>query len=903
MSAANQLSDEKLIQFFYANWKLSQQDFCKSYGEDPQALARFLNRQPDQSSERVRTSLKKYWEKYQMSFTDHLDEDESGGGGSGSGSGGVDQQQQQQQYTAPSTPGGGKRSLRNLLQNYYGPGIGDGSDGNGGSGVLSNDPLDIDSPSFDLKAYFENTIKKSTLQQLVAKDNDMVSEIRTLDGDMKTLVYDNYTKFINATDIIKKMKNNVENMEEGMQLLSKNMELITTCSDKINSTLSVRREKIDQLSGLHKLLQKLQYLTALPSRLNHCVEMQAYSQAVKYYNSNNGILKQYSHIPSFQNIQTECDNIINQMKLKLHEKITNIETQQTEVAEAAEMLLELLDPIDTVRSAYLQGRKQHTFALLKHIEKKEFTDVVECIKELNKIFLSEFSYNHESYTSLFVNRFDGVHSSKKEMMVSKQHLEEFSKDLFNRYLAVAKLKLAIFKSPDEKIKGLEVLCIDVAKIQKQLADISSVDDIINSTVYDQIAYYFDNLQKTIKEHISTMNATLINKSSAILEGNSLAELSEKTAKEIVSDILQLFKNLRPFFLPTETSFLTRHFSTIFTKIQVNLQNFFLFLNIHFLDYLDIIIKTSNKEQYGSRFLLALASVCLYLESKGINQVVQSMNEFINTVKQGMHSSAAAHHDIFSINTPDLAKRLKEAAQRILTVYTKMQSKSIEKILRVGLDSTPNWLALKEPRDVRQVNDILLDELQKIGAEIGKLLPVTNQQLTTPTMSRVGGGHSRSMSGSGNSNVSVNNNNSDAMRRNQSNANLPSNSNNLFDKRFDIYAPVDFYVNSILVGIVKLSLKSYIECLRTKTFGTNGYHQIQVDLRFLKLYFTDMFGTQQSIDSLIQEADNTVADRCSSVDPIPLEDSIMKMLCENKLKSRKEEERNKSTMINMISVDN
>jgi vacuolar protein sorting-associated protein 51 len=103
---------------------------------------------------------------------------------------------------------------------------------------------------------------------------------------MKTLVYENYNKFISATDTIRKvcftsccyvafvvhqtcsdiqysskqMKRNVENMEAEMAHLSKNMDKITECSDRIYSTLSPRRDKIEQLSGVHRLLQKVCYL-------------------------------------------------------------------------------------------------------------------------------------------------------------------------------------------------------------------------------------------------------------------------------------------------------------------------------------------------------------------------------------------------------------------------------------------------------------------------------------------------------------------------------------------------------------------------------------------------------------------------------------------------------------------
>lgn len=36
-------------------------------------------------------------------------------------------------------------------------------------------------------------------------ENDVVKEIRSLDSEMQTLVYENYNKFISATDTIRKV--------------------------------------------------------------------------------------------------------------------------------------------------------------------------------------------------------------------------------------------------------------------------------------------------------------------------------------------------------------------------------------------------------------------------------------------------------------------------------------------------------------------------------------------------------------------------------------------------------------------------------------------------------------------------------------------------------------------------
>ena len=40
---------------------------------------------------------------------------------------------------------------------------------------------------------------------------------QALDGDMQMLVYENYNKFISATETIKRMKNNVDAMDSDME--------------------------------------------------------------------------------------------------------------------------------------------------------------------------------------------------------------------------------------------------------------------------------------------------------------------------------------------------------------------------------------------------------------------------------------------------------------------------------------------------------------------------------------------------------------------------------------------------------------------------------------------------------------------------------------------------------------
>ena len=48
-------------------------------------------------------------------------------------------------------------------------------------------------------------LEREGLEGVLKVENELVGEIRGLDGDRKALVYDNYSKLISATDTIKKV--------------------------------------------------------------------------------------------------------------------------------------------------------------------------------------------------------------------------------------------------------------------------------------------------------------------------------------------------------------------------------------------------------------------------------------------------------------------------------------------------------------------------------------------------------------------------------------------------------------------------------------------------------------------------------------------------------------------------
>ena len=145
--------------------------------------------------------------------------------------------------------------IRDLLKDYYDA----EEDGRGSlhTQQSSVDPCDIDGASFDVEQYMEEAMQGERMKQMLEKTSNIRGEVKQLDNDMQMLVYENYTKFIKATDTIGRMRDDVDGMEDEMQSLAATITKISEGSNRINTNLSEHRAKIDKLTGVRRLVGRV----------------------------------------------------------------------------------------------------------------------------------------------------------------------------------------------------------------------------------------------------------------------------------------------------------------------------------------------------------------------------------------------------------------------------------------------------------------------------------------------------------------------------------------------------------------------------------------------------------------------------------------------------------------------
>jgi hypothetical protein len=67
------------------------------------------------------------------------------------------------------------------------------------------DPLDIDSEDYHAQVALNLSVKELGLVELLNNHNNLMADIKELDGNVKSLIYQNYAKFLTAKSVIIKV--------------------------------------------------------------------------------------------------------------------------------------------------------------------------------------------------------------------------------------------------------------------------------------------------------------------------------------------------------------------------------------------------------------------------------------------------------------------------------------------------------------------------------------------------------------------------------------------------------------------------------------------------------------------------------------------------------------------------
>ncbi|ELK24357.1 Protein fat-free like protein [Myotis davidii] len=701
-----------------------------------------------------------------------------------------------------------------MLKLYYGLSEGEAAGRPPGSDPL--DPTDLNGAHFDPEVYLDKLRRECPLAQLMDSETDMVRQIRALDSDMQTLVYENYNKFISATDTIRKMKNDFRKMEDEMDRLATNMAVITDFSARISATLQDRHERITKLAGVHALLRKLQFLFELPSRLTKCVELGAYGQAVRYQGRARAVLQQYQHLPSFRAIQDDCQVITARLAQQLRQRFREGGSGAPEQAECVELLLALGEPAEELCEEFLAHARGRLEEELKSLEAElgpspPAPDVLEFTDRGGSGFVGGLCQVATAYQELFAAQ--GPAGAEK--------LAAFAQELGGCYFALVERRLAQEQGgSDNSLLGLRAAFLGCLTDVRQALAAPRLAGKEGPGLAELLA----NVASSILSHIKA----------------SLAAVHLFTAKEVS------FSN-KPYFRGEFCSQGVRE-GLIVGFIRSMCQTAQSFCD-------------SPGEKGGATppaLLLLLSRLCLDYETATISYILTLTDEQFLVQDQS---------PVTPVST--LCAEARETARRLLTHYVKVQGLVISQMLRKSVE-TRDWLSTLEPRNVRAVMKRVVEDTTAIDVQVGLLYEEgvrkaqssdsSKRTFSVYSSSRQQGRYAPSYTPSA-----------------PMDTNLLSNIQKLFSERIDVFSPVEFNKVSVLTGIIKISLKTLLECVRLRTFGRFGLQQVQVDCHFLQLYLWRFVADEELVHLLLDEVVASAALRCP--DPVPMEPSVVEVICE------------------------
>ncbi|XP_023319685.1 vacuolar protein sorting-associated protein 51 homolog [Eurytemora carolleeae] len=726
---------------------------------------------------------------------------------------------------------------------------------------IQTNPLDINGPGFDPDLFVNKLVKEASLSQLMNQEKEIVSQIKGLDSDMQTLVYENYNKFIAATETIRKMRVDFKSMEEEMDQLAGSMSSITNFSSQISDKLRTRRQDVAQLSATHTTLQKLQFVLELPDKLKECLKEEQYRKAVQYWVKASAALEHYRDMPSFSGIQEDCEEIVALMNHDLQLRLKNPECTGEQLSEAVQLLQQLGSPADSLVDSYLAHEAVKLTSSLAELENQitmitnpelskvsESVVVMDCLEfvdHASNIFLAELSSTISAFNAVFTDYPEG--SNQQLMSWIQEYLDQYM-DLVQRRLSLEKEEgetVILVRAIDRFYKKLLAAGRTIPGLNLGTAALDVVLNITSSFV-NSIAR---GLENSLQENLLAVRQVIAapRRNGGESPTPPLSELANSLLSGIVDSIKSALKGLKRFLDPELAYSVKPGFRSRFSKelvLHSVLFNQFWFTR-------DACNKFTGDVSVPPGLLLLLSRTCLDLHLSTVSYLSSyTQDEFLIA-------------DLPNISPVSLA--LATTAQNLLDRYVQVESGDLSLLLRKSVEAR-DWLSTVEPRSVRAVMKRIVEDVTLIDTQVGQLYEDGQKKARSSDSSRRTGARSRSVFSSY------------GTGRNMESS-LATNIQKLFSERIDFFTAVRPAKISVLTCIIKLGLKTLLECVRLKTFARFGLQQIQVDCHYLQLYLWRFVEDEAVVYHLLDEIMSSALLRSLEQPPILMEPSIVEVICD------------------------
>jgi uncharacterized protein (DUF1810 family) len=270
---------------------------------------------------------------------------------------------------------------------------------------------------------------------------------------MQNLVYENYSKFIRATDTIRDMRSHVQSVASQLSSLDSTLSATVEESSRIHETLSGQRENIEELHGVRSLLSRLQSVFNLPDRLSACLQQGAFEVAADEYEHSVNFLDSFSD-GALDDVKQQTENVVAKIAASLRMDLKRPEISSSSASSCIMLLERFRQPTDRLREEYIKTQSHKLSRILKDARSSASTphstnereSVRDLAVRLDQNFLMEFAGVVSSYNRLFehalILRCSVSFCSRDERKAcvcgcrDRETLIDSAKSLFNNYFAI-----------------------------------------------------------------------------------------------------------------------------------------------------------------------------------------------------------------------------------------------------------------------------------------------------------------------------------------------------------------------------------------------------------------------------------------------------------------------------------
>jgi len=780
-----------------------------------------------------------------------------------------------------------RRRVGALLNAYYRI---EGIEGNE-SEVPGGREDDLDRQGFDAKQYFDNVVASGQLPELVRRKESIDSEVKELDADMQTLVYENYSKFIRATDVIKQMKFTIEGLEPDLQCLEGNLTRITRHQQRVEDGISGRAQQVEGLLKQQRLCQKLQVLFGLPASLQRCLDQHEYGRAVESYCRCATFLQQYRHLPTFQNVLEGVEEQMSRIRSALEERLRSPELSVEEAVNSAVTLLHLRNEQQKVAAEYLTGRKA---VLRLSLDQCFALDVVdgpavqdgsggapggqseEAEGPESAALRSACSRAAEQFVPQLCSAAEGF--QRIQDGGAAVGLDSVTDEVLSAFVSeqVEQLCQRISSLVDRGCPPTRALVTYINLVRDALRRLHSMLPRLLTKLF--MAFLSRTVGNAMKALFSSAATSLVAELCKLhAECNRLQESKNSALDDVLEEIAKAEQALIMYSFTALTDCqpllgLVQSDRSACQQLVRELHSQLISLFLAFVEAchayvgheateahnvdasLPVVTRVALAEidgvaglEWNGLFGLALVRIGRHLEVKAMNKVWAVAKDLFTSGDSS--SSELMPH-------PAVIKATRGGAQAVISHYVLMSGQRLAHFFRNSVQSR-NWMTVREPRDPRLVVDMVLKEVHAFDAQLSRLLG-------DPRKAR----------------------NDQRRTLSQQKTSMELEMDRLWAKKLQVFAPIPFNRNGAVAGILRIAFKGLYEYMREETFAKFGLQQMQVDCAFLAEVARDFVEPEEAnvLDSLLDEVLTSASQRC--VEPVLMDSVIVETLCDEKKKSFK-----------------